>query len=635
MKKYKLLLLACLGCVLGKTSQAQNSIEYSFKNLEGFKAPTSNWKIVSDVWIEPGTDNAPKTSEGQGILFNDFSIKRKDADLLTTQEFSNIDLEVEFMMMPGSNSGIYFMDRYEIQLLDSWGVTQPKFSDCGGVYQMWDATKGKGNEGFLGVAPIQNACFAPGIWQKLSVEFQAPKFDAKGNKIANAKFAKVKLNGIIIHENVECQGATRGGNMDSEVAKASLRIQGDHGRVAFRKLKIQTRDDEPVKLTNLQYRVYSGSFRHIPNFKNLKPNKIGNSKDLSVKVATAEGDDFALVYTGLIEAGTGGPHSVVLKAGGKRRFVVNDQVVIDSSGKEKGWDPDTATLFLKKGVNTFTIEMARTNQQVTPTLALLMKGPGFRWTELHDVTGFHNWQPGSPYPVESEGKLKVFRGFMKQGGKVLPYTIAAAWPTGNNLAWDQNSGGIFRIWKSRFLDVTGMWHSRGADQIMWTKGAETVLSNGPTLGSSTQDLASWPDSLDPKLNYKFDAYSLKKNDTLAFEYRYGNSQVEDRLQCSEPGFYSIPKGSTVSLEKVLNAPGTLKRRISITGELAKSGWVRLAASPNMIDRGKNWFQCDGYWIYVPTGQVKLVRDKNDRFTGAFMELKAASGSANVQVYYVY
>lgn len=613
----------------------QTSVEYNFKNLEGFKSPAANWKIVSDVWIELGTENPPKTTSGSGILYNDFSIKKREADLLTDKEFSNVDFEVEFMMLPNSNSGIYFMDRYEIQLFDSWGVIHPKFSDCGGIYQMWDAKKGKGNEGYLGIAPNQNACFAPGIWQKLSVEFQAPKFNDKGDKVSNAKFLKVKLNGILIHENVECLGATRGGNMEPEVDKAPIRIQGDHGRVAFRNMKLQTRDDAPVKLTNLQYQLYGGAYRFIPSFKSIKPLKVGSSKEFTVKVATSQGDDFALIYSGMMEASTAGLHSIILKAGGKRRLLINDLIIIDSSKKEKGWEPDTAVVMLKKGANPFTFEMARTNQQVTPTIALIMKGPGFRWTDLHDITGFHNWQAREPFPVEAEGELKIFRGFMKQDRKVLPYSIAAAWPSGNNLAWDQNSGGLFKLWKMRFLDVTGMWHSRGDDQIMWTRGAEVPLKNGPTLAMGSQDLKNWPDSLDSKLSYRFIAYSKKKNDTLCFEYQYGNSIIEDRWQSSNPTWYTIPNGSSAALEKILNGAGTLKRVLNIKGDIAKDGWIRLGTSSQIFDRGKNWFQCNGYWLYVPNGNVKIEKDASSDFYGAFVPVKINSGNASVQVYYVY
>jgi hypothetical protein len=73
----------------------------------------------------------------------------------------------------------------------------------------------------------------------MKISFQAPRFDAAGKKIANAKMLKVELNGIILHENVELFGPTRS-SIDGEVAKGPLMFQGDHGSVAFRNLVIKS-----------------------------------------------------------------------------------------------------------------------------------------------------------------------------------------------------------------------------------------------------------------------------------------------------------------------------------------------------------------------------------------------------------
>jgi hypothetical protein len=86
-------------------------------------------------------------------------------------------------------------------------------------------------------APRQNASRAPGLWQHLKISFQAPRFDRDGNKTEPAKMLRVELNGVLVHENVELSGPTRGGIGD-EKATGPLRIQGDHGAVAFRNIKV-------------------------------------------------------------------------------------------------------------------------------------------------------------------------------------------------------------------------------------------------------------------------------------------------------------------------------------------------------------------------------------------------------------
>jgi hypothetical protein len=128
------------------------------------------------------------------------------------------------MVPQGSNSGIYVMGEYEVQILDSFGKEQVGAGDIGGLYGA--------------AAPRLNAAKAPGEWQKFVIEFQAPKFDGD-KKIANAKFKKVTLNGQVIHEDVEMQGPTPSGVTGKEAATGPLMFQGDHGPVAFRNIEIR------------------------------------------------------------------------------------------------------------------------------------------------------------------------------------------------------------------------------------------------------------------------------------------------------------------------------------------------------------------------------------------------------------
>jgi hypothetical protein len=68
------------------------------------------------------------------------------------------------------------------------------------------------------------------------MDFQAPRFD-KDKKVANAKVLKVVFNDQVIHENVDVTGAT-GGALGKEVAEGPLMIQGDHGPIAIRSIKV-------------------------------------------------------------------------------------------------------------------------------------------------------------------------------------------------------------------------------------------------------------------------------------------------------------------------------------------------------------------------------------------------------------
>src|SRR3990172_5826650 len=143
---------------------------------------------------------------------------------------------VEFKVPKGSNSGVYFMGRYEVQVYDSFGVVKDHYPgiECGGIYPRWI-----NNQNVNGHSPRVNASLAPGQWQTFDVVFRAPRFDATGKKTGNGKFVKVVHNGKLIHENVELTGPTRAALDDQEKPASPLMLQGDHGPVAYRSVRVR------------------------------------------------------------------------------------------------------------------------------------------------------------------------------------------------------------------------------------------------------------------------------------------------------------------------------------------------------------------------------------------------------------
>jgi hypothetical protein len=204
-------------------------------DLSSFHEGTKSWQIAGDVMADIEKENKFYTSTGNGILVNISDEKRHGDNLITKSEYGDIELELDYMMAKGANSGIYLQGLYEVQLLDSWEVLNATAGDNGGIYGRWDP---KGREGYEGYAPRVNASRAPGLWQHLKISFQAPRFDPSGKKIKNAQIKRVELNGVVIHDRIELLGPTRGAMNKTEKAKGPLLFQGDHGSVAFRNIKI-------------------------------------------------------------------------------------------------------------------------------------------------------------------------------------------------------------------------------------------------------------------------------------------------------------------------------------------------------------------------------------------------------------
>lgn len=228
-----------LGCVFALSfycpSYGQNKLN-DLADLGAFNAPGKNWIIAGDVNADLKKENKFSTAPGSGVLI---TIPGKGAsDILTTEEFGDVKVELDFMTSVHANSGIYLQGRYEMQLRDDWGELRPTQNSTGAIYPRWNESLPEEQRAYDGHAPRLNVSKSPGTWQHLEISFQAPRFDASGTKIANARISLLKLNGVVIQQNLELNGPTRGSIGNNEVAKGPLRLQGDHGAVAFRKIII-------------------------------------------------------------------------------------------------------------------------------------------------------------------------------------------------------------------------------------------------------------------------------------------------------------------------------------------------------------------------------------------------------------
>jgi hypothetical protein len=152
-----------------------------------------------------------------------------EANTKTKQAFTDFKLHLEFFLpfkplgrgQGRANSGLYLQHRYEVQVLDSFGL-KGLDNECGGIYK--------------NAAPKVNMCFPPLQWQTYDVEFTAAKFDKDGKKTANA-VVTVRHNGVLVHDNLELKGATPGGGFKTEVpAPGPFYLQGHGNPVVYRNM---------------------------------------------------------------------------------------------------------------------------------------------------------------------------------------------------------------------------------------------------------------------------------------------------------------------------------------------------------------------------------------------------------------
>jgi hypothetical protein len=211
-------------------------------DLRGWRGRSGphTWHVVGGVTLAPEDQRGFVATPGQGVLIN--SERGRTADIHTELEHGDCELHVEYCVPKGSNSGVYLMGQYEIQVLDSWGTPDSElaYGTNGGIYARHNHPVTHKDYG--GHPPRVNASRKPGEWQELDVRFRAPRFDAAGRKTANACFERVVLNGQVLHENAECELPTGGAWHDLDVPRGPLRFQGDHGAVAYRNVRIRPLD---------------------------------------------------------------------------------------------------------------------------------------------------------------------------------------------------------------------------------------------------------------------------------------------------------------------------------------------------------------------------------------------------------
>lgn len=172
----------------------------------GNKQDPVQWKLV---------DGAMEVTPGTGSI-------------ITRRKFADIKLHLEFRtpFMPKArgqgrgNSGVYLQGRYEVQVLDSYGL-EGRDNECGGVYSV--------------APPLVNMCAPPMQWQTYDIIFKAPRFDSTGKRVQDARMTVIH-NGVEIHDNIKVSKATTAAPGGNITQKGGIYLQ-DHGnRVQYRNI---------------------------------------------------------------------------------------------------------------------------------------------------------------------------------------------------------------------------------------------------------------------------------------------------------------------------------------------------------------------------------------------------------------
>ena len=146
------------------------------------------------------------------------------------QSFADCTLHVEFRtpFMPAArgqgrgNSGVYMQDRFEVQVLDSFGLSGEN-NECGGIYTI--------------AKPRINMCLPPLSWQTYDIDYEAARYGADGKKTKDATMT-VKHNGVLIHERVACDHTTTAAGRAEGAEAGPIQLQNHGNPVVYRNIWI-------------------------------------------------------------------------------------------------------------------------------------------------------------------------------------------------------------------------------------------------------------------------------------------------------------------------------------------------------------------------------------------------------------
>jgi len=197
--------------------------------------PGDSMSAPSDaIVLFDGTDLAAFENGDKWKVENGYATVQ-GATIRTKQSFGDCQLHIEFATptevkgdgQGRGNSGVYFMGKYEIQVLDSFENKTYFDGQCGAVYKQQP--------------PTVNACRAPGKWQTYDIIFTAPRFNEDGS-VKTPAYVTVLQNGVLIHNHFKLEGGTywdQPPHYEKHDAKLPIHIQNHGNPVMFRNIWVR------------------------------------------------------------------------------------------------------------------------------------------------------------------------------------------------------------------------------------------------------------------------------------------------------------------------------------------------------------------------------------------------------------
>ncbi|CAN5906069.1 hypothetical protein BH11GEM1_BH11GEM1_06030 [soil metagenome] len=595
----------------------------SLATLNGFRPTSPNWKIAGGATASRTRALALAALAGNGTVVNS-PAPGASGPLFTGWEHGDLDLSFDVMLPRGARSAVYLMGRYAVLLADSWATHTPTSASLGAIARPMSDTRAPGQSGFEGTPPRQLVSRAPGLWQHVEILFRAPEFSGP-QKIANALFAKVTVNGVVVHANVEAPGPTDGAAFNDERATGPLMFPGDHGPLAVRNIQYKAYSGSVV-LSALRYRAFEGDTMDASYVATHAPIREGNAAAVAEDVGGAA-DKFARAYDGTMAVPTTGAYRFQLdipwigndsatrgsRVGGGTLTIDGAPVLVHAGAQRRA----TADATLTAGTHSFALtyykNRAGNNRR---DIALWVEGPGVERQALYDESAANaGGSPVNPILVEPQLVPVVLRSFLRHGITKRVVAVSVADPQGVHYSYDLAQGALLSAWRGPFLETTQMWHERSEDQLAEPLGSALMLAGSPSLAFLEGANAAWPDSVDER-QFRRDGYALDASGHPTFLSHLRDIAVEDAVRPADHG---------MALRRTLHLRAAAAAVTPVGLYLQVAQGDHITRDPD----GAYVVGDRGYYVTVPGGQAAAVVRRLNGHDALLVPVRFNRGAADV------
>jgi hypothetical protein len=503
-------------------------------SLSDWKTVSGKWSKADNISIHP-IKNQISVDKGASLLYASGS-----AELETVKPFGDLKLEFEFLQAEDTRASIILGGGLEINLNNSSLGSKPFIGTVEGSSQA-----------------SQNVCKATGLWQKAEITFVV------GNDGEPAILEKLKINGIIVHENVF--------NWSLKQKENPIKIVLRKGTLAIRKMAVlEYGKNRPVRVENLSY-----SLEETFNFKKSEaPDKAPPSTGFLDEITYRVPHDFSqylLSIKGDLIVEEAGSYAFTIEYQGIATLAINGNQIAGFNDFNYRV-PSTGIIELSKGKHHF--EYNYTKAWWPSGLGLFVAGSTFRPYPLHGVSALPDLKTtGGIFIEPTAEKATLIRSFMEFGDEKKTQVLSVGSPKNRHFSFDLGAGAPLYGWKGNFADVTEMWYERGEPQIIQPLG-QTITFTGKSafkIGDSSGPL-------------KLDEYYLDHEGIPTFNYLLNDQLVSQKL---------IPGVNGLTIE---------------VGSETNDALYLLASDVEISSLGEGLYQTPEYFIKIPE-DVKVIEKK--------------------------